>query len=96
MVDILYDVSDGDSATLTVSVQVSTNAGASYDLHAEAFSGVGFGKGRKYAVSFTDDLTSGSWTALESDISGSGEAVSVLDTNTTISVRYYKVQVEME
>jgi hypothetical protein len=52
--------------------------------------------GRKYAVSFTDDLTSGSWTALESDISGTGEAVSVFDTNTTVTIRYYKVHVEME
>ncbi len=39
LVDIYYDVTDPDSATLAVSVAVSTNGGASYTLPATSFSG---------------------------------------------------------
>jgi hypothetical protein len=39
LVDIIYDVTDPDSSTLTVSIAVSANGGATYDLPATAFSG---------------------------------------------------------
>jgi formylglycine-generating enzyme len=43
LVDIYYDLADSDSATLAVSVAVSTNGGASYTLPATSFSGSGWG-----------------------------------------------------
>jgi formylglycine-generating enzyme required for sulfatase activity len=43
LVDIYYDLADSDSATLAVSVVVSTNGGASYTLPATSFSGSGWG-----------------------------------------------------
>jgi len=43
LVDIYYDLADSDSATLVVSVAVSTNGGASYTLPATSFSGSGWG-----------------------------------------------------
>ena len=39
LVDIDYDLADPDSATLAVTVVVSTNGGATYDLPATSFSG---------------------------------------------------------
>jgi len=43
LVNVTYDVADGDSATLSVTVAVSTNGGASYTLPATSFSGNGYG-----------------------------------------------------
>ena len=43
LVDIYYDLADSDSATLAVSVAVSTNGGATYTLPATSFSGSGWG-----------------------------------------------------
>ncbi|NLB54592.1 MAG: hypothetical protein GX811_02285, partial [Lentisphaerae bacterium] len=43
LVDITYDVTDPDSSSLSVSVQVSTNNGVTYDLPASSFSGSGYG-----------------------------------------------------
>ena len=43
LVDIYYDLVDSDSATLAVSVAVSTDGGASYTLPATSFSGSGWG-----------------------------------------------------
>ena len=43
LVDIYYDLVDADSVKLTVTVAVSTNGGASYDLPASSFSGTGYG-----------------------------------------------------
>jgi formylglycine-generating enzyme required for sulfatase activity len=45
LVDIYYDLADADSATLRVSVAVSTDGGASYTLPASSFSGSGYGAG---------------------------------------------------
>ncbi|NLE68524.1 MAG: SUMF1/EgtB/PvdO family nonheme iron enzyme, partial [Lentisphaerae bacterium] len=45
LVDITYDLSDPDSASLTVSVKVSTNNGVTYSLGATNFSGSGYGSG---------------------------------------------------
>ena len=45
LVDIAYDVADSDSAAITVSVQISTNNGAGYDLPATNFNGAGYGAG---------------------------------------------------
>jgi len=45
LVDIYYDLADSDSATLAVSVAVSTDGGASYTLPATSFSGSGWGSG---------------------------------------------------
>ena len=39
LVDITYDLADADSPTLTVSIAVSTNGGASYTLPATSFTG---------------------------------------------------------
>ena len=39
LVDIDYDLADPDSATLAVTVTVSTNGGATYDFPATSFSG---------------------------------------------------------
>ena len=44
LVDIYYDVSDADSSNLTVSVAVSTNDGATYNLPATSFSDGGGAK----------------------------------------------------
>ena len=43
LVDITYTLTDADSPTVTVSVEISTNNGASYDLPASSFSGNGYG-----------------------------------------------------
>jgi formylglycine-generating enzyme required for sulfatase activity len=43
LVDIYYDLADPDSASLGITVLVSTNAGASYTLPATSFSGSGWG-----------------------------------------------------
>ena len=45
LVDILYDVSDADGDPLTITVAVSTNGGASYNLPVRSFSGSGYGTG---------------------------------------------------
>ncbi len=54
LVDIYYDVSGGDTATLTVEMQVSNDNGATYAVPAFSFSGaVGSGiapGSNKYAV----------------------------------------------
>jgi formylglycine-generating enzyme required for sulfatase activity len=43
LVDIYYDLADPDSASLAITVLVSTNGGASYMLPATSFSGSGWG-----------------------------------------------------
>ena len=43
MVDIYYDLADPDSASLAITVLVSTDGGASYTLPATSFSGSGWG-----------------------------------------------------
>ena len=43
LVDIYYDLADPDSASLAVTVLVSTNGGSSYTLPATSFSGSGWG-----------------------------------------------------
>jgi sulfatase modifying factor 1 len=43
LVDIYYDLADPDSASVAVTVLVSTNGGASYTLPATSFSGSGWG-----------------------------------------------------
>lgn len=43
LVNITYDVADGDSSRLDVTVAVSMNNGTSYDLPASSFSGDGYG-----------------------------------------------------
>ena len=43
LVDIVYDLSDPDSSSLSVSVAVSADNGASYNLPASHFSGSGYG-----------------------------------------------------
>jgi formylglycine-generating enzyme len=43
LVDIFYDLADPDSASLAITVLVSTNGGASYTLPATSFSGSGWG-----------------------------------------------------
>jgi formylglycine-generating enzyme required for sulfatase activity len=43
LVDIYYDLADPDSASLAITVLVSTNGGASYTLPATSFSGSGWG-----------------------------------------------------
>ena len=43
LVDIHYDVADADSATLSVTVSVSVDGGATWDLNATHFSGDGYG-----------------------------------------------------
>lgn len=45
LVDITYTLTDADSPTVTISVQVSINNGVSYDLPATSFSGNGYGQG---------------------------------------------------
>ncbi|MBM3860586.1 MAG: formylglycine-generating enzyme family protein [Verrucomicrobia bacterium] len=45
LVDIWYDLSHAQSKTCTVTVAVSTNNGATFDLPAGSFSGNGFGAG---------------------------------------------------
>jgi len=43
LVDILYDVTYSGDSTVSVTCEVSTNSGASYDVSAEHFSGTGYG-----------------------------------------------------
>jgi len=43
LVDVLYDVTFSAGGTISVTCEVSTNSGASYDIPAESFSGNGFG-----------------------------------------------------
>jgi formylglycine-generating enzyme required for sulfatase activity len=43
LVDIYYDLADPDSASLAITVLVSTNGGTSYTLPATSFSGSGWG-----------------------------------------------------
>jgi len=43
LVDIYYDLADPDSASLAITVLVSTDGGASYTLPATSFSGSGWG-----------------------------------------------------
>ena len=43
LVDIYYDLADPDSASLAITVLVSTDGGASYGLPATSFSGSGWG-----------------------------------------------------
>ncbi len=43
LVDILYDVSYAGGSNVSVTCEVSTNSGASYDIPAESFSGTGYG-----------------------------------------------------
>jgi len=43
LVDILYDVSYVGGSNVSVTCEVSTNSGASYDVSAEHFSGTGYG-----------------------------------------------------
>lgn len=43
LVDVLYDLTDVDSSSVNVIVQVSTNSGLTYDLPANHFSGNGYG-----------------------------------------------------
>jgi formylglycine-generating enzyme len=43
LVDIFYDLADPDSASLAITIIVSTNGGASYTLPATSFSGSGWG-----------------------------------------------------
>ncbi len=43
LVDILYDVTYSGDSTVSVTCEVSTNSGVSYDVLAEHFSGTGYG-----------------------------------------------------
>ena len=43
LVDIYYDLADPDSASLAITVLVSTNGGTSYTLPATSFNGSGWG-----------------------------------------------------
>jgi formylglycine-generating enzyme required for sulfatase activity len=45
LVDILYDLADVDGGPIRVTVTVSTNGGATFDLPAVRFSGAGYGYG---------------------------------------------------